>query len=185
MLLNKNEMQVLKAIIENPKKTNMAISKELGLSSAGIGKIRDKLENKGIIEDYNLSLNYSSLNLNTFGILHIRITTEGWKYKGGMGIQDIIKSNPNIVVMYRIPGRQLTHILLCAFRNIQEVDKFINTIQSQLSNYVEILESFVFSSDSIIKNSFKDLIIKIINEGEEDKRMPEPVLFGSIIGEKE
>lgn len=182
---NANEMLVLKEIIKNPKVTNMAIAKKLGLSSAGIGKIRDKLEKKGIIKNYDIKLNYTTVNLNTFGILHIRVTTKGWKYSGGMGIQDYIASNPNVVAIYRIPGRQLTHILLCAFRNIKEVDMFLHAIQSQLSDYVEVVESFVFSSDSIIKDSFKDLITKIINEGDDNKRMPEPILFGEIVGEDE
>lgn len=183
--LNSNDILVLKMIIENPKISNMAIAKELGLSSAGIGKIRDRLEKKGIIKGYDVRLNHSSIDLNTFGILHIRVTTKGWKYSGGMGIQDFIALNPNVVAIYRVPGRRLTHVLICAFRNIKEVDMFLHAIQSQLSDYVEVVESFVFSSESVIKNSFKDLMIKIIKEGEDDKRMPEPILFGSIMGEEE
>lgn len=182
---NSNEMLVLKLIIENPKISNMAISKKLGLSSAGIGKIRNKLEKKGIIRGYDVKLDHGAIELNTLAILHIRITTKGWKYSGGMGIQDYVALNPNVVSLYRVPGRQLTHILLCAFRNIKEVDMFLHAIQSQLSDYVEVVESFVFSSDSIIKDSFRDLMIKIINEGDDGKRMPEPILFGKIMGEDE
>ena len=182
---NSNDMLVLKEIIENPKVSNMAIAKKLGLSSAGIGKIRDKLEKKGIIKGYNVKLDHNTIDLNTLAILHIKVTTKGWKYGGGMGVQDYIASNPNVVSIYRVPGRHLTHILLCAFRNIQEVDMFLHAIQSQLSDYVEVVESFVFSSDSIIKDSFKDLMIKVINEGDDNKRMPEPILFGDIMGENE
>ena len=178
-------MLVLMEIIKNPKISNIAIAKKLGLSSAGIGKIREKLEKKGIIKGYDVKLDHTAINLNTLAILHIKITTDGWKYSGGMGIQDIIASNPNVVSIYRVPGRRLTHILLCAFRNIKEVDMFLHAIQSQLSDYIEVVESFVFSSDSIIKDSFRDLMIKIINEGEDNKRMPEPILFGRIIGEEE
>jgi len=182
---NSNDKLVLKEIIKNPKISNMAIAKKLGLSSAGIGKIREKLERKGIIKNYDVKLNFNSVDLNTFGILHVRVTPKGWRYGGGMGIQDYIAQNPNVVTIYRVPGRRLTHILLCAFRNIKEVDMFLHAIQSQLSDYMEVVESFVFSSESVIKNSFKDLMIKIIKEGEDDKRMPEPILFGSIMGEEE
>jgi len=178
-------MLVLMEIIENPKISNMAIAKKLGLSSAGIGKIRDKLERKGIIKGYDVKLDHSSIELNTLAILHIRVTTKGWKYSGGIGVQDFIASNPNVVSIYRVPGRQLTHIMLCAFRNIKEVDMFLHAIQSQLSDYVEVVESYVFSSDSIIKDSFRDLMIKIIKEGKDNKRMPEPILFGQIMGEDE
>ena len=89
-----------------------------------------------------------------------------------------------MVGVYRVPGRFVTHVLLCAFRNIKEMDTFMHVIQAQLSDYIEVVESFAFSGDSIIKNSFTDLMLKIIDEGDE-KRMPEPVLFGVIMGEEE
>ena len=64
------------------------------------------------------------------------------------------------------------------------MDAFLHVIQAQLSDYIEVVESFVFSGVSIIKDSYKDLILKMIDEGDE-KRMPEPILFGSIMGEDE
>jgi DNA-binding Lrp family transcriptional regulator len=185
MNLNNNEKFVLKALIDNPQISNMSIAKQMGLSSAGIGKIRDKLEKKGIIKEYDIQLDNNAIELKTFVIMHIRITPKGWKYGGGIGIQDYIKSNPNVISIFRVPGRRLTHILFCAFRNIQEVDMFLHAIQSQLSDYIDVVESFVFSNESIMKNSYKELLTKIIDEGDDNRRMPEPVLFGSIVGEEE
>jgi len=181
---NSNEMAVLKAIVEDPRISNKAIAKKLGLSSAGIGKIRNKLEEKGIINGYGVKVDFSSAGLEAFGIVHIRVTAKGWKYKGSTGVQAYIVSNPNVVGVYRVPGRNITHILLCAFRSIKEMDAFLHVIQAQLSDYIEVVESFVFSGVSIIKDSYKDLILKMIDEGDE-KRMPEPILFGSIMGEDE
>lgn len=180
----KNMMKVLKAIIDEPKVSNMDIARKLDITSAAVGKIRDKLENNGIIKGYGVNIQYDNLGLNTFVVLHIRVTSIGWKYKGNMGVQDLIASNPNTVMVYRVPGREITHILVCGFRNTKELDKFLNAIQSQLSDYIEIVESYVFSYDNIIKDSFSDLLIKIIDEGDE-KRMPEPILFGRILGEEE
>lgn len=184
MSFNNNEMLVLKAIVENPRISNKAIAKQLGLSSAGIGKIRNKLEKKGIIKSYNVSVDTNAAGLEAFGIVHIRVTAMGWKYKGSTGVQSFIVSNPNVVGVYRVPGRFVTHILLCAFRSIKEMDTFLHVIQAQLSDYIEVVESFAFSGDSIIKNSFTDLMLKIIDEGDE-KRMPEPVLFGMIVGDED
>ena len=184
MANNDNEMLVLKAILLNPRISNKAIAKELGLSSAGVGKIRSKLEKKGIIKSYDVKVDCSAAGLETFGIVHIKVTAEGWKYKGSTGVQAYIVSNPNVVGVYRVPGRNVTHILLCAFRSIKEMDTFLHVIQAQLSDYIEVVETYVFSGESIIKNSFTDLILKLIDEGEE-KRMPEPVLFGRILGEDE
>lgn len=180
----KNMMNVLKAVIEEPTSSNTAIAKKIGITSAAVGKIKNKLEKDGLIKGYDVNIHYDALGVSTFVFLHVRITTDGWKYNGNMGIQDLISSNPNTMAVYRVPGREITHILLCGFRNTKELDRFLNVIQSQLSDYMEIVESYVFSCDNIIKQSFKDLLLQIIKEGEE-KRMPEPILFGRIMGEDE
>jgi DNA-binding Lrp family transcriptional regulator len=179
-----NLMNVLKAIIDDPRISNVNIARKLGITSAAVGKIRTKLEKKGIIKGYDVNVQYDTLGVSTFVVLHIRITTIGWKYKGNMGVQDIIASNPNTISVYRVPGREITHILICGFRNNKELDRFLNVIQSQLSDYIEIVESYVFSHDNIIKNSYTDLLLKVIDEGK-DMRMPEPILFGRIMGEEE
>ncbi len=80
---HKNMMKVLKAIIDEPKVSNMEISRNLGITSAAVGKIRDKLEKKGIIKGYDVDLHYDALGISTFVVLHIRVTTVGWKYKPG------------------------------------------------------------------------------------------------------
>jgi len=177
-----NMMNVLKAIITEPSVSNISIANELGLSCTGIGKIREKLETRGIIEGYDVKVNLESLGLTTFCLIHIKVTKEGWNYQGHLGVQDYITSNPNIVSVYRVPGRDITHILFCVFRNIKELDRFIHAIQAQLSDYVQLTDTYVFSHDSIVKDSRTDLLVKIIDEVE-DRRMPEPVLFGKIMGD--
>ena len=184
MSIRDNMMNVLKAIIENPTNTNMSIANKLGLSCTGVGKIRDKLETSGIIKGYSASIDFDAIGLNTFGLIHLKVTKEGWQYKGHKGVEDYIVSNPNIYGVYRIPGRDITHIIFCTFRNFMEMDKFIHAIQTQLADYIEIVDTYVFSAHSIIKESRTMLMSKMIDEMEE-QRMPEPVLFGTIMGEDE
>jgi len=185
MMSGKDNMRkVLSALIEDPTITNITIANRLGLSSTGIGKIRDRLETNGIIKGYNAQIQYEMLGLNAFGILHVKVTSKGWNYKGHKGIQEIITSNPNIVGAYRVPGRDITHILLCVFRNLIELDRFIHVTQSQLSDYIKIVDRYIFSSEGIIKESYTDLFLKIVNELDEE-RMAEPILFGKIMGEEE
>jgi len=184
MSINDNMMNVLKAIIHNPTNTNMSIANRLGLSCTGVGKIRDKLETGGIVKGYSATLDFNAMGLNTFGLIHLKVTKEGWQYNSHRGVEDHIVSNPNIIGVYRIPGRDITHIIFCSFRNFMEMDRFIHAIQAQLSDYIEITDTYVFSADSIIKDSRTGLMSKMIDEMGEH-RMPEPVLFGTIMGEDE
>jgi DNA-binding Lrp family transcriptional regulator len=177
-----NEDAVLLAIVENPLVSDSTIAKKLGLSSAGVGKIRRKIERNGLIEGYEARVNYGEVGLHTFAIIHVKVTNVGWKYRGRLGVQDLLVANQNIVRAYRIPGRDVTHILCCAFRNLTELDKFIKVIQAQLSDYIEVVQTYVFSSEGILKDRPKDLLLKLISEGDE-WRMPEPLLFGEITGD--
>ncbi len=182
MLRTDNESRVLKEIIKEPRCPNMTIARRLDLSSAGVGKIRDKLGKRGLIQGYRADINLEALGLNSFAILHIRVTPAGWKYNGGRGVEEYIVSNPNIVSVYRVPGGEVTHILFCVFRNLTEIDSFLHVIQAQLSDYLEVVESYLFSHDSILKDTYNDLLLKIVDEVDEE-RMPEPLLFGHIVGE--
>lgn len=177
-----NDMAVLKSIVKDPRASNLSIAKSLDLSAAGVGKIREKLE-EGTIKGYETKVDLRTMDLNNFVLLHVRVTPEGWTFKGGRGVQDLVASNPNIVQVFKVPGRNVNLIMLCVFRSIEESDRFLHAIQSQLADYLEIVESFVFSNDSIIKDTYKGIMLKIIDEGDE-KRMPEPVLFGKILGDK-
>jgi DNA-binding Lrp family transcriptional regulator len=183
-MTSENEVEVLKMLIANPGASNTTIAKKIGITSAGVGKIKDKLERNGIIADYNVDVKLDHIGLTTYAIVHVKVSDDGWSYKNGMGVQEFIASNRNIISVFRVPGRQITHILVCLFRNVKELDSFLGTIQSQLSRYVEIAETYVFSVDGVVKDNCKDLLIEILEEGDE-KRMPEPVLFGKIVGEDE
>lgn len=181
--MNRNrDSSVLYSIVADPKVTNSAIAADIGLSAAGVGKIRTRLETSGMIRGYAVDVDPHKLGLGTFTILHLRVTDRGWRYRNGLGIQHHIAANPNLIRVYRVSGRDVTHIALGVFRNLEELDRFLHVIRAQLSDYLEVLESFVFSSEGIIKDSMRDLALKVIEEGE-DVRMPEPTLFGWVLGE--
>ncbi len=183
MVRESNDSRVLRAIISDPKVSDRMIAKKLNLSAAGVGKIRKKLESRGTISGYETRISPSEMNLNAFAILHVQVTNEGWKYHGRIGIKDKLAQNPNVVGMYRVPGRDVNYVLICAFRDLNELDRFLAVEQSSHTDYLRIVESFVFSSEGIVKDSYKDLLLKLLDEGA-DTRYPEPIYFGEVAGEK-
>ena len=182
MNLTKHEKYVIKCLLKNGKVTDKDIATELGITSQAVGKIRKKLERNGVIEGYTVSIDYDEMDINAFAIILAKLTPEGWKYKGGIGVQEKIAANPNIVAIYRVQEGQITHIIHCAFRNLKELDKYMHVLQSQYSDYLEIIKTYAFSNSSIIKESFAGLIGKLLDEDEQE-RMPEPILFGKMVGD--
>ena len=89
-------------------------------------------------------------------------------------VNEIFK-HPNIILLINVPQTNITNIMLFGFRDIAEYDNFFNLLQSRLPGLVEIKESYVFSSESFIKNSASELFIKMIDEfGEKNIQKPKP-----------
>ena len=64
--LSKNEISVLKALVGNSRATAAEIIKKMpdkALTERGVGKIRERLEQKKIIRGYSVKLNYSLLGI--------------------------------------------------------------------------------------------------------------------------
>lgn len=182
MKLSKHERKIIDLLLKNSRMTDKKIAKDLGITSQAVGKLRRKLEKSGILKSYNISVDLERIGIEAFALIHARLTQAGWDYKGGIGVQEKIASNPNIVGVYRVPEGQITHIILCAFRNLKELDRYIHILQSQYSDYLEIISTYVFSNSSIVKESYSDLIGKLMSERGEE-RMPEPTPFGRVVGE--
>lgn len=181
--MTEHEKGVLMFLVENGKTTDKDIARSLDITSQAVGKIRKKLERSGIIKGYSVNLDYELMDLTAFAVILARLTQDGWNYKGGIGIQEKIANNPNIISIYRVPEGQITHIILCAFRNLKELDKYMHILQSQYSEYLELTKTYVFSNSSIIKESINGLVKKVLHE-EGKERMPEPIPFGRMIGEE-
>lgn len=173
MKLTKNEKVLLQEIILNPKISNLSLAEKLGITTQGIGKIKKSLESKGIIDRYETILNYDKLGIKCFALTLVKIMPKAFRsYKGDL---DEIFSHPNIIAQINIPQTNITNIVLFGFRDVTEYSNFFRLLQSRLPGIIEIKESFVFSSESFIKNSASDLFIKIIGEmGEENIPKPKP-----------
>ncbi|GAX60696.1 ribonuclease HIII [Candidatus Scalindua japonica] len=65
---------------------------------------------------------------------------------------------------YAIRKTDITHIIIYAFTNIKEYDKYFRDILEKFGNNVEIKDSFILSSESIIKSSSKDMFLNVLEK---------------------
>ena len=59
--MKKNELKILKEMMKNPKWSDRAIAQIAGVSQPTVTRMRHKLENKGIIESYQIIPNLAKL----------------------------------------------------------------------------------------------------------------------------
>ncbi|MDR4503538.1 MAG: Lrp/AsnC family transcriptional regulator [Candidatus Scalindua sp.] len=169
MKLTKNEIHVLKLLVQNPLSTNQAISNKLEITSQGVGKIRKQLTEKGFIKNQKLSLDYEKLGVNIHTIALIKILPSVFKNFKNNELDKVLKPN-NAIRCYAIPETDITHIIIYAFRNIKEYDSYFRNILEEFGDYVEIKHSFVLSSGSILKSSSKQMLLEVLDSWEFNKK---------------
>ncbi|MBO1225514.1 MAG: Lrp/AsnC family transcriptional regulator [Candidatus Scalindua sediminis] len=163
MKLTENEQFALRLLVEDPLITNKDIAKKLKITSQGVGRIRKQINDKGIIKNQELSLDYEKLDINIHAIALIKILPSVFKKFKNNKLDKVLKPT-NAIRSYAIPETDITHIIIYAFRNIKEYDTYFRNILEEFGDYVEIKHTFVFSSGSIIKSSSKDMFLDVLGE---------------------
>lgn len=182
MKLTKNEKLTLKFLIKDGRTSDVDISKKLKITTQAVGKIRRKLENLGIIKGYSTDIDYGKIGVNTFALAIMRLTMKSWEELGELGIEKLVLKNPHIVNIYRIPEGSATHIGLYGFRDLDELDRFFHIMQtsSAYNQYVELKKIYVFSNNSLIKDSSAQLMAKVIDEMGKERISAKPLPFAEI-----
>ncbi|MGV8086374.1 MAG: Lrp/AsnC family transcriptional regulator [Candidatus Woesearchaeota archaeon] len=164
MELNKNEKKVLKFLIDNSRVSDADIAVKLRISSQAVGKIRRKLEST-VIDSYTVNINYSKIGIHILAVAIAKITREGLD-KGQLEVEQELQKNPHIIRVYRLPKHSSTHLISYGFKDMAELDNFFYSpkLKQELHNYFETQELFIFSNNSLIKNSSSQLLHKIIDD---------------------
>jgi len=174
MKFTKNEQKTLELILDNAKIKNQEIADQLGLTSQAIGKIRGNLRKKNILKGYEAIVDYENMGIRLFALSLVKIMPKAFRKYNKDEINKIIQP-PNVIALFTVPQTTITHIILYAFRNIAEYDHYFRTLQEKLAGLMEVKESYVFSNNSFIKNSPRDLFLKILTEMGTEKVMPTPI----------
>ena len=172
MKLTKNEKVVLNSLIEDGRMSDADIARKLKISLQGVRKIRQKLEQNGVIKSYKASVDYEKIGITTFAIAMLKISPEAWEKFGGRKVNQRLMQT-NVIKFYRIPRGEISHILIYGFRNMNELNHFFQVMQEQQSKFIEIVKIYSFSNESFGKKSVDDLIKFVLDDRNNDK-LPKP-----------
>lgn len=176
MKLTRNEKHALTQITINPHIASRELAVQMGISVQAVGKIKKSLKQKGLIDRYETVLNYPKMGITFFVLTLVKIMPRAFRSHK----KDIhaILSHPNIITLINVPQTNITNIVLFGFRDVSEYSNFFSIIQSKLPGFIEIKESYVFSSENLVKNSAKDLFLSLIPYlGDETYERPKPSLI--------
>jgi len=167
--LTRNEKKVLKLLIADGRKPDADIARTLNITSQAVGKIRKKLETEEIIEGYSTRVDYAKLGIKVFAVVLFKYIPDVWKkIKSDEDVNQRVKG-PHIINFYRVPEGDVTHIVTYGFRSLDELDHYFHTLQTERGHLSEIRKLYVFSAKSLIKENPKELLLKVIDEIDQEK----------------
>lgn len=166
MNLSSNEKRVMKLLLGNGRATDTEISRQIGLSTTGVGKIRKKLEARGLIERYGLEMDIGALGLSILTIVRYRVLSKAWQ-KHGERVNDILASSPNCVACIRLHGGDATHVVIYVFGDAHSAEDYLNAVQSELCEYLEVKEVCHLPVHDVLKNDASGLVAVALETEEE------------------
>lgn len=162
----KNEKIVLKKIIEQAKIPDLEIAKKMGLSQQSIFKIRHKLESIGVIKGYMPIIDFKKIGIETLVVVGIKLTSYIWEKYSEEQISERIQKIPQVIIAYRIPESNISHLLVLGFKNMDHKDRYLMKLQNKYSKEVELVHVYPFSVDRIIKTNHIGLLDTILHPRE-------------------
>jgi DNA-binding Lrp family transcriptional regulator len=162
--LTKNDKDVLRKIIDHSRIMDSKIATEIGISPQAVFKIRAKLEELGIIKGYTPIIDFKKIGIHVLALIIIRLKTSAWNQYTDLEISERISKIPYVIAAYRVANAQASHILIIGFRDTAQKEHYLNHMQSQNADDIEIREVYSFSVDQIITQSPLGLLNEIIDK---------------------
>jgi Lrp/AsnC family leucine-responsive transcriptional regulator len=164
--LTKNDTLVLKKILDTKRIPDSDIAKNMQLSPQAIFKIRGKLENCGIIKGYMPIIDFKKIGINVMTLIIISLSPSMWKSFSDNQISERISKAPYVIDAYRVADEKASHVILLAFRDTVQKEKYISEIQTKFAEEVKIIGIYTFSVDKIISHSPLGLLHEIVDKKE-------------------
>jgi DNA-binding Lrp family transcriptional regulator len=164
--LTKNDKHVLKEILEHGRISDSSIARGLGITPQAVVKIRNKLEDAGIIEGYVPRINYKKLGLDVMALVVVKLLPAVWEVYTEPQVQERIRLHQHIVWSCRVVGSDATHVFLYGFKDHRQMEEHFHKVQTKLNKAIEIKDMFTFSADKIIKDNPIELLRIVIDDEE-------------------
>jgi len=164
--LTENDKAVLKKILDSKRIPDSDIAKTMNLSPQAVFKIRNKLEDYGIIKGYMPIVDFKKIGINVMTLLIIRLTPKVWRTFTDDQISERMAQTPYVIDAYRVADEQASHILILGFRDTTQKEEYIAKIQTNFAEEIQIKSVYNFSVDKIISHSPLGLLHEIIDRKE-------------------
>lgn len=136
MKIDSINWKILEMLQRNARTSLKDIAKEVGLSSPTVAERIQKLEDMGIIESYNTSVNLNKLGYSLGVYISIKI-----RFGQTQSFEKYIKTVPEISECHKLTGRDCM-----LMRGVVKDPKHLEELNSRLGVYGELTTSLILKS---------------------------------------
>lgn len=163
--LSKMEKSVLLSLLEDGRKGDSEISREVKTSRIYVNKIRKKFEKENLVFGY-LPL----IDLDKIGVKFFVTVLFQWKgYEDEKLTEKMLsdlEKDPNVVYLSVGEGSGYTTHFLLGFSEFSEAREYLEEFRRKYGKQLGEMVSFFASSDGILKQDYTDLIKERVKESE-------------------
>ncbi len=135
--------QLLRELLKNSKRSDRELAKILGVSQPTITRARNRLEKKGIIQDYTIIPNFKEMGFEILAINFAKIRPELLSSGTAEKAREFIAKFPNTIFASTGEGMGMNAIDVAFYKNFTEYQKRVSLMKTEWKDFVEDIQSFI------------------------------------------
>ncbi len=148
--LNSNEKKFLISLIEDGSKTDTEIAAEQEMSKSTANRIRRRLEDEGVIQEYIPIVQLESIGVDVFASISMVCD--------GEIDEDEIAAMPNVIFLGETDDFQQKLVVFAGFSSFEEYNTFIEEFKEEYRGRVSEFDNNLIAPGNILKEDFTHLI---------------------------
>ena len=153
-------MKLLMELLKDSKRSDRKIAKIMGVSQPTISRMRERLTDEGIIQEFTVIPDFVKIGFQIMAI-------SSFKYKVVKNIEGLTKlmmTRPNVIFSSIAEGMGKNGIIISFHKSYPEFSSFISNLRSEGKDMIDDLDSMLVSLENQI---VKPLSLKYLAELEE------------------
>lgn len=156
--LSKNEKKFLISLLEDGSKTDVQISREIGVSKSTAYRIRKDLERDKIISEYIPIIDLDKIGVEAFLVLVFQWTSFKDKQLTNKMMNELEK-DPHVIFLGNGEGSEgLTTCIFLGFKSLSEYNSYFKNFRRKYEDFLGKTVTLLIPSKEIIKHDFTDMV---------------------------
>ena len=160
-----NEKKFLMSLLENGRKTDAQIAREIGISKSTAYRIRKKLEKNDIIVEYIPIIDLEKLGIEAFLVLLFQwVAFKDEKITKKMMRE--LEKDPHVIFLATGEGSEgLTTCVFFGFKDLEEYNNYFKKFRSKYEDFIRKTVFLLIPAKQILKHDFTELVKLVLGGG--------------------